>query len=186
MLPRFLMKSILALVLFALCSSPLLAQYRCLVDGKSVITNLPCPASTSSPAPAPGDPKVLGDAENSAYASHFGAWRGEVQFMAKSGTAVISEAHAVEPFVIEIHPRGKVTGFGNGCTVKGIAAPWVGETVMTLDVTLSGCAYRGYNRQMRGQLALFKNQQYVKFSLQTFDMQRRPAGYYEIKGTLRR
>ena len=39
-------------------------------------------------------PNTIGDAKNSAYATTSGGWRGQVQFMAKAGTAVVSEAHA--------------------------------------------------------------------------------------------
>ncbi len=106
--------------------------------------------------------------------------------MAKAGTAVIDEAHAVVPFVIEIDPQGKVSGTGNGCSIKGIAAPSPMDTITTLDVTLRGCGYSGFNRQMSGRIALYRAQKYVDFSLQSYDMQRRPVGYYEIKGTLRR
>lgn len=58
--------------------------------------------------------------------------------MAKAGTTVVSEAHAVGPIVIDIDPRGKVTGNASeaGCILKGIAKPSVFPTITELDVTL--------------------------------------------------
>lgn len=108
--------------------------------------------------------------------------------MAKQGTAVMDEAHAVVPLVIEIDPQGKITGVStdNGCTFKGIAMPGIAETITNLDVTLTGCKYPGFNRQLTGRIALYRAQKYTDFSLVAYDMNRRPSGYYEIKGTLRR
>ena len=108
--------------------------------------------------------------------------------MAKAGTAVVSEAHAVGPFVIDINPLGKVTGSASesGCVLKGIAKPGMMPTITELDVTLSKCSYPGFNRQMVGRVALYSEKKYVDFSLMAYEMNKRPAGYYEIKGTLRR
>lgn len=161
------------------------AQYRCNENGKAVFTDRPCASQPTAPT-LTGSPKMIGDAGNTAYSTTSGAWRGQVQFMAKAGTSVINEAHAVVPFVIDIDPQGKVTGTSNGCSLKGIAAPSIMDTLTNLDVTLTGCGYPGYNRQMTGRLALYKAQKYVDFSIVNYDMQSRPVRYYEIKGTLRR
>lgn len=170
---------------FFFVSTSAVAQYRCTDNGKVIFSDRPCVAEGGQ-ASASGNVKVIGDTANIAYATSNGSWRGQVQFMAKAGTAVIDEAHAVVPFVIEIDPQGKVSGTGNGCSIKGIAAPSPMDTITTLDVTLRGCGYSGFNRQMSGRIALYRAQKYVDFSLQSYDMQRRPVGYYEIKGTLRR
>lgn len=175
------------LLLIFLCmfiTSSSFAQYRCIEAGRTVFSDRPC-GNEGVQRPVAGV-KVVGDIDNSAYSTNSGSWRGQVQFMAKAGTAVIDEAHAVVPFVIEIDPQGKVSGTGNGCSIKGIAAPSPMDTITTLDVTLRGCGYSGFNRQMSGRIALYRAQKYVDFSLQSYDMQRRPVGYYEIKGTLRR
>ncbi len=176
--------SALSAVLFIVSTSAV-AQYRCNDNGKVIFTDRPCVIEAAQSS-ASGNVKVIGDSGNLAYSTSNGSWRGQVQFMAKSGTAVIDEAHAVVPFVIEIDPQGKVSGTGNGCSIKGIAAPSPMDTITTLDVTLRGCGYPGFNRQMSGRIALYRAQKYVDFSLQSYDMQRRPVGYYEIKGTLRR
>lgn len=108
--------------------------------------------------------------------------------MAKSGTAVVNDAHAVAPLVIEIDPQGKVTGASTetGCAMKGIATPSMMDTIVTLDVTLTKCRYAGYNRQMTGRLALYKAQSYADLNLNAYEMNKSPPGFYEIKGSLRR
>lgn len=178
------MKSFISLVIGLLVSGAAFAQHRCVENGKTILTDRPC-AGESMPA-VPGGANSISPVGSAAYATTHGAWRGQVQFMAKSGGAVINEAHAVVPFVIELDPQGRVTGTGNNCSIKGIAAPSPTDTITTLDITLTGCAYAGFNRQMAGRIALYKAQKYVDFSVQSSDMQRRPNGYYEIKGTLRR
>lgn len=178
------MKLFLYLVTGLLVSGAAFAQHRCVENGKTILTDRPC-AGESMPA-APGGANSIGSVGSAGYATTNGAWRGQVQFMAKAAGAVINEAHAVVPFVIELDPQGGVTGTGNNCSIKGIAAPSPTDTITTLDITLSGCAYAGFNRQMTGRLTLYKAQKYVDFSVQSYDMQRRPTGYYEIKGTLRR
>ncbi|MFC5302346.1 hypothetical protein [Azospira restricta] len=180
----FPMKSIISLVIGLLVSGAAFAQHRCVENGKTILTDRPC-ASQPIPA-ASGGANAVNHVGDAAYATTHGAWRGQVQFMAKSGTTVINEAHAVVPFVIELDPQGRVTGTGNNCSIKGIAAPSVADTITSLDITLTGCAYAGFNRQMSGRLALYTAKKYVDFSVQSYDMQRRPTGYYEIKGTLRR
>jgi hypothetical protein len=176
-----------ALLVVGLLSAPLaLAQYRCVENGKTVFQDRPCIADAGTSAQKPD--KVIGDSANAAYSTTNGTWRGQVQFMAMAGTAVVSEAHSVGLFVIDIDPRGKVTGSASeaGCVLKGIAKPSMVPTITELDVTLSKCTYPGYNRQMGGRLALYSERQYVDFSLVAYDINKRPSGHYEIKGTLRR
>lgn len=183
---RCCMNAFMLLLAVLLIPMPAFAQHRCTDNGRVIITDRPC-TTQQGEIPASSNTKVIGDAGNIGYSTSNGVWRGQVQFMAKSGTTVINEAHAVVPFVIEIDPQGKVSGTGNGCTLKGIAAPSAPmETITSIDVTLKNCSHPAYNRQMTGRLALYKAQKYVDFSLQSYDMQRRPSGYYEIKGTLRR
>lgn len=165
------------------------AQYRCVENGKTLYTDKPC-ADSASPNTAPlgNAPKQLGDATNSAYTSTNGTWRGQVQMMTKLGNAVVSEAHVVSPFVIDLDPHGKVIGavLEAGCKLKGIAKPGLFPNMAELDVTLSGCHYAGYNRQMTGRVVLYAEKRYVDFSLTMWDVSKRHSGYYEIKGTFRR
>lgn len=176
-----------ALLVVGLAMAPsALAQYRCVVNGKTVFQDRPC--VTEEGVTSPKSEMVIGDSANVAYSTTNGTWRGQVQFMAKAGTTVVSEAHAVGPIVIDIDPWGKVTGSASeaGCVLKGIAKPSGFPTISELDVTLSNCSYPGFNRQMGGRVALYSERRYVDFSLVAHDLQRRPAGYYELKGTLRR
>ena len=108
--------------------------------------------------------------------------------MARSGSNVVGEAHAIVPLVIELDPQGKVSGSAaeTGCFLKGIAKPSMFPNIAELDVTLSKCNYPGYNRQMSGRIALYTEKRYVDFSLTAFDLNRKPGQSYEIKGTLRR
>lgn len=167
--------------------------YTCVEKGRKVISNTPCgeglklqptnPASSNVIAPVAAPVTNTLD-----YSSIYGAWRGQVQFMAKRGPAVVNEAHAVVPLVIQIDPQGKFSGTSSetGCSFKGIATPGAVATFVTLDVTLSGCRYPGYNRQLTGRIALYQAQKHTDFSLFANDLISRPPGYYEIKGTLRR
>jgi hypothetical protein len=176
-----------ALIVIGLAIAPsALAQYRCVVSGKTVFQDRPC--VTEGGGSSPKSETVIGDSANVAYSTTNGTWRGQVQFMAKAGTTVVSEAHAVGPIVIDIDPRGKVTGNASeaGCILKGIAKPSVFPTITELDVTLSNCSYPGFNRRMGGRVALYSERRYVDFRLVANDFQRRPVGTYELKGTLRR
>lgn len=185
----------IAVILLACAVAPAFGQqqlYTCVEKGRKVISNTPCgeglklqptnqtPSNVVAPAVTPVNALD--------YSSIYGAWRGQVQFMAKRGPSVINEAHAVVPLVMQIDPQGKVSGASteSGCSFKGIAIPGPIETLITLDVTLSGCKYFGYNRQMTGRVALYTAKKYVDFSLFANDLIGRPNGYYEIKGTLRR
>ena len=100
--------------------------------------------------------KVIGDSANAAYSTANGTGAGRFSSW-PADTAVVSEAHSVGPFVIDIDPRGKVTGSASeaGCVLKGIAKPGMVPTITELDVTLSKCSYPGFNRQMGGRLALY-------------------------------
>lgn len=173
------MRIFVALFAGLIAAAPAVAQYICNENGITVYTDRPCLSSASNSGTA-------AITDHSGYSTISGSWRGQVQFMAKSGTAVVTEAHAIVPFVIEIDPQGKVTGSSNGCSLKGIAMPSSMDVITSLDVTLTGCSHPAYNRQMTGRLALYKAQKYVDFSITSYDMLRRPVGYYEIKGTLRR
>ena len=83
----------IALLFVGLLTAPLaLAQYRCVENGKPVFQDRPC-SNEAAPTSAKSN-KVIGDSTNAAYSTTNGTWRGQVQFMAKAGTAVVSEAHA--------------------------------------------------------------------------------------------
>ena len=178
---------------FALFCSTVLAQYRCVENGRTILTDRPCAGdkpATSQPQPNQiGEPTVHGDAANSAYGSPSGSWRGQVQYQGTSSGGVVQEAMTVVPMVIDIDPRGQVKGSSpeNGCVLKGIAAPGFAPTLLNLDITLTGCQYKGLNRRFSGSILVNQAQKYAQFSLSGSNVA--PMGkltLFDIKGTLRR
>src|SRR5436309_6032787 len=83
------------------------------------------------------------DALADEYASPYGEWRGQTQYQATIKGESDAGAHAVIPLILEIERGGKVTGASpdNGCRVLGIAKPGISPNIVTLNVTLTGCAY---------------------------------------------
>jgi predicted membrane-bound mannosyltransferase len=102
----------------------------------------------------------------------------------------LSDAHTVIPMTISISPQGKVLGISeqNQCRMKGIASPGVVPTSLSLDVTLSGCNYKGYNLRMSGYLNLNAAQKQAQLSLNRFVIHTfgRGSEQYDIRATMRR
>lgn len=165
------------------------AQYRCIENGKTVFTDRPCTGETTLSPPSGGSPKVIGDAANSAYSTGFGDWRGQLQYQASLNGKPISEAHAVVQTTVTIDPQGKITGISpeNGCKMKGIASQGMMQTILNLDITLSGCKYPDLNRRLSGTLALYPAQQQVQFWIYAMPVDLlKPGRSFDIKGTMRR
>lgn len=122
------------------------------------------------------------------YTSPYGEWRGQTQYQAFIRTTSDPAAHVITDLTINIDPRGKVLGTSveNGCRMLGLASPGVTPTIVTLNVTLSGCTYGGYNRTYQGSLSVFTKDRYSKFSLQAIDVNSGKAGTYNISATMRR
>ena len=97
-----------------------------------------------------------------------GTWTGQAQFQATIGGEVVQSAHSVNTFMLIIEPHGKVIGVSkeNGCKLLGIASPGIAATILTLDVTLSECAYKDYNYRYKGHLSFFDKKGHAKFELQ--------------------
>ena len=96
---------------------------------------------------------------------------------------------AVVPMVIDIDPRGQIKGSTpeNGCVLKGIAAPGFTPTLLNLDITLSGCQYKGLNRRFSGSIVVNPAQKYAQFSLSgSYVVPMGAMTLFDIKGTLRR
>lgn len=165
------------------------AQYRCVENGKTIFQDRPCVAEPPPSVPTGNNPKVIGDAGNSAYATGFGDWRGQFQYQASINGQPISEAHAVVQTTISIDPKGKIIGSSpeNGCRMKGIAIPGPMPTILSLDITLTGCHYSSLNRRLSGTLALFPAQKQTQFWIYAHPVNLlKPGQSYDIKGTLRR
>lgn len=122
------------------------------------------------------------------YLSPYGEWRGQTQYQAFIRTTSDPAGHIVTNLTINVDPQGKVTGTSteNGCRMLGLAAPGIIPTIVTLNVTLTGCTYSGYNRTYAGSLSVFSKEAYAKFSLQAIDILSGKAGTYNITATMRR
>jgi hypothetical protein len=81
-------------------------------------------------------------------------------------------ADAVVDLVIDIDPRGKVTGASteNGCHMLGIALPGLAPHILNLNVTLHSCGYVGFNRIYRGYISVYTAKKYATLSLQAVDV----------------
>lgn len=183
------MKPILALLVAFLLTGAAFGQYRC-VDGEKVtFTDRPCADDQYHAPPSGNSPKVVGDSGNAAYSTLDGDWRGQVQYQVMQNGQPLTAAHAIVPLVLSIEPQGKIKGVSqeNGCQLKGIAAPGPVRNMLTIDVTLSGCRYKDFNRRLTGTMMLVSAQKHVQFRLYAVPVRiGRPAQSFEIKGTLRR
>ena len=155
------MRPIIFLVIGGLASPFTMAQYRCVENGKPLFTDKPC-GNSEIAGPARGNsPKIIGDSTNSAYSTGYGDWRGQVQYQATFKGHPVAEAHAVVQTTLSIDPQGKILGSSpeNGCKMNGIASPGIGQTILNLDITLTGCTFSKLNRRLTGhwRSTLLKN-----------------------------
>ncbi len=185
------MNNLLATVALGFLATSAHAQYRCVEDGRTLLTDRPCASEQEQDNQLPkGKPNnVFGDVTNSAYTTTTGGWRGQTQYQATVSGVVSPEAHAVVQMTIEIDPQGKVIGSSpeNGCQLKGLATPGVTAAIANLDVTFSGCTYNGFNRRMSGRLAVYSAKKYAQLSLSGFSMGvGKIAASFDIRATMRR
>jgi len=174
--------------------------YRCLVNGKTTYTDKPCDAPTlpgvngpsaSTSSDAAGQTGKAAKSIGLDYSTPYGIWRGQAQYQASSKGQPLREAHAVIPLVIEVEKHGRVRGASpdNGCKLLGVAAPYVAQNMLTLDVTLSECRYPALNRRYSGMLALYQSSNSVQFSLQSTNIASAFTGkvaHFDIKATMKR
>ncbi len=183
------MKLLLATIAIFFFAGTAHAQYRCVENGKTMLTDRPCASeqAQSNQQPQGKTNNVIGDVANSAYATTTGGWRGQAQYQANVGGVISQEAHAVVPMTIEIDPQGKILGSSpeNGCKIKGLATPGVMATISNIDVTFSGCAYTSFNRRMSGTLAIYPAQKYAQFGLYAISVGiGKVAESFDIRATL--
>lgn len=180
-----------ALLVLLLVSTKVMALYRCVENGKTIITDHPCTKDmppTEQP-PLGNTPKVIGDAGNTAYGSPFGTWRGQIQYQAKGSNGINQDAMAVVDMTMDISPQGRILGSSpeNGCRFRGIAIPGNISTSIALDVTFAGCNFAGYNRRLFGTLSVNPAQKYAQFALNGSHVSPLASmDFFDIKGTLRR
>lgn len=184
------MMKIAAFLLIGLLSGPsAFAQYRCVENGKTLITDKPCTNEPTSAAPKGSAQKLIGDSGNSAYSTRYGDWRGQVQYQASLNGQPISEAHAIAQTTLSIDTQGKITGTSpeNGCKMKGISGPGMAPTILNLDITLTGCSFQKLNRRLFGTLALYPAEKQAQFWIYAHPVDLfNPGQSYDIKGTMRR
>lgn len=179
-----------AVCLLLVCSSAF-AQYRCVENGKTILTDRPC-SGGMSPVEQPNQakaPTIHGDAANSAYSLPSGTWQGQVQYQATSRGETVPSAMAVVPMTIDIDAQGKIKGSSpeNGCKLSGIAAPGFSAQSLNLDVTLSECRYVGFNQRFSGVITVNQAQKYALFSLiGSHVVIMGNMSIFDIKGTMRR
>lgn len=129
------------------------------------------------------------DALADGYEQPYGEWRGQAQYQAIVKGASDPAAHAVIDLVVDIEPRGKVTGISgeNGCRMLGIARPGISPFILTLNVTLRSCAYARFNRIYNGHIAVSSAKKYAALSLQSIDVSPGSGGgTFNIEATMRR
>lgn len=186
-------KCLLALFV-AIVSVPCGAQtlYRCQEKGRTILSNTPCPAAPPSavlkaPAPQPAVAPGIANADAGDYKTPFGTWLGQVQYQATTRGQLVPEAHTVVPLVLRIESSGKVTGVStdNGCKLLGIAtpAPYT-PLLLQLDVTLSTCSFRDYNRRFTGNVVVDQQSRVANLSLNALGVGAMSA--YNVKATMRR
>lgn len=166
--------------------------YRCQEKGRTILSNTPCPEAPPSavlkaPAQQPEVARGIANVEAGDYKTPFGAWRGQVQYQATTRGQLVAEAHAVVPLVLRIETSGKVTGIStdNGCKLLGIATPApYAPLLLQLDVTLSTCNFRDYNRRFTGNISIDERSRVANLSLNAYSVG--VANAYNVKATMRR
>lgn len=171
--------------------------HRCTANGKTVLSDQPCVdshtekniaiSSVSNHGTAPAVTTTSSPVGQN-YSTPYGEWRGQAQYQATEMGQLQQGAHTVVNMVVAIDPAGKIVGSSpdNGCKVLGVAAPFVGPNSLSLDVTLSGCKFSGYNRRFSGYLNLNQTQKTVGLTLNGAQIQVGRHTSYDIRATMRR
>jgi len=176
--PQGLRLIALPLLVCAVCSAGADQVFQCRdVSGKVTYSNVPC-GSESKQTPSEDD-----------YGSIYGEWRGQTQFKETVSGPSDRLAHLITPVTLKIDPGGKVTGVSqdSGCRILGLARPGPAATVPSLDVTVSSCRDRVFNRRYIGTFALYSRQKYATLQLVSLPppLFGKPATY-DITATLKR
>ncbi len=116
-----------------------------------------------------------------------GTWQGYVQYQAAISGAIVPEAHAVELSAVRIEADGRIKGasIDNGCSFLGLTKPGPINTILDVDLTLSGCTYAGLNRRYNGNIAYYKNDKNAVLSVTSQKAGGGTHEFYDIKATLK-
>ena len=115
-----------------------------------------------------------------------GEWHGQVQWYATVDSMPDPAAHSVGTIVFAVDPRGKVAVSASdmGCTGLGLFSAGPMVAIKTLDITLKGCSFEGYNRRS-GTLQLEDGGRRVNLRLQASNIRiGTKTAFYEVKGAL--
>jgi len=117
----------------------------------------------------------------------YGEWRGQAQYLIEGHGAQAPLFHEVTPLTIRIDADGKIVGAsnGNGCRLLGLAIP-MANNVMSIDVTLTGCAHAALNRRITGTAAHYSQDKRLNLNLFKVDTSTRPVTSFKVGGSLRR
>lgn len=184
--------SVVVLVVLASRASAASPIYRCTKDGQTVLSDRPCEGNTPAPVSEVGAAVPSGAVGNqgSAAPSLVGEWRGQTQYEASESGQQIGESHTVVPLVLTFSADGKLSGTtpDNGCQWLGVWSVGSTPRSFSLDVSLSGCRYAGFNRRFSGNLIATFPEQSAQLTLQAFDVFHagQTPRMYDIKATLRR
>jgi len=148
--------------------------------GKVTYSNVPCGVEAGPAA---------SQAEPSSYETFYGEWQGQTQFQETVSGGPSGTARLMTPLSLKIEAGGKVTGATRdfGCRILGVARRGLASTEPDLDLTVSACKDRAFNRKYTGALVLYARQQYATIHLHSGPppLFGKPAAY-EIAATLRR
>jgi hypothetical protein len=126
----------------------------------------------------------------SAPESVIGEWRGQTQFQGAQDAQLIEDAYTVVSLALTFSADGKVSGINaaNGCAFLGLWAPGGTPRLFSLDVTLSGCRYAGFNRRYTGTLiATFpENSAQIALQADKLPISGIPVRRFDVGATLRR
>lgn len=196
--PNLLLRAIPFLACFTafIVSHPVDAGelYRCSANGKTIFSDQPCggtPPNAPPTSPSPSGQAVPPSSytPNSLdYSTPYGEWRTQAQYQASDKGKPVPGSHSVVGLVIRIEPAGKLIGSSpeNGCKLLGVASPYITATMLSIDVTLSGCHFNAYNRRFTGSLTLNTTMKSAALSLNAADIRLGTYTGYDIKATTRR
>lgn len=123
------------------------------------------------------------------YETPYGPWRGQTQFKETVSGGSDRLAHMITPLALTIDVGGKVTGEtrDSGCRIVGVALPGPVLTMPDLDLTVSSCNNRVFNRRYTGSLVVHAHQEAATLRLRSLPppVFGKPATY-DISATLTR
>jgi Domain of unknown function (DUF4124) len=163
--------------------------YKCTKDGQVTLTDKPCEGASSDNSPSPAAPQSGATAiASSSNPSPVGDWYGQMQYQGRENGQTLEQAHSVVPLALNFTSDGKVSGASQENDCKWLGVWSQGGRIISIDMSLTGCAYAGLNRRYTGSFILGVPDSSGDVQLQAFTLPLPGQGtrMYDIKGTLRR